>query len=288
MDNPFSDIPPLNRPGEVPPRVLAVWDGGRAILFFVFAAVSTLLLGVALFEPLGFYGSVVVAEIIGFAVTPWLLSRVFATGWAEWTASVRLDAAFWGWTLAVVVGYAVVQSNLPVFFDRLYPMPTEQFEMYRRYLSADSAGEFLLFILVAAIVPAFSEEIAFRGMIQSGLKRTFGRRHAIVWTGFLFALLHMNLWNFISLWAFGCLLGYLTERTGSIRPAILVHLLNNALALAVFSGQTREDWDQPLEFVAWYWTVLAGILLIGALVRLHRLPVGDAVNPDDRPPFSSA
>ncbi|HUU45152.1 MAG TPA: CPBP family intramembrane glutamic endopeptidase, partial [Acidobacteriota bacterium] len=102
------------------------------------------------------------------------------------------------------------------------------------------------------------------------LRNTFGPRHAVVWTGFLFALLHLNLWNFPGLWAFGCLLGYITERSGSIRPAILIHLLNNTLALAVFAFQSPEDWALPLEFVSWYWSLIAGAALLVALLRLHR------------------
>jgi membrane protease YdiL (CAAX protease family) len=255
-------------------RRIAFWDGSRALLFFVFSAFASILLGVLLIEPIGFYGSVVIAEIFGFALTPWILSRVFATEWERWLAPARVPAAFWGWAILAVIGFAVVQSNIPVFLDRLFPIPMEQFEMYRRYLSAGTTGEFILFILVAAVVPAFCEEIAFRGVIQTGLRNTFGPKYAVIWTGFLFALLHMNPWNFPGLWAFGCLLGYLTERSGSIRPAILIHLANNTLALAVFALQSPEDWLAPLEFIPWYWTVVAGALLILALLRLHWLPLG--------------
>ena len=108
-------------------------------------------------------------------------------------------------------------------------------------------------------------------MIQSGLRISFGPRHAIIWSGCLFALLHLNPWNFLGLWFFGCLLGYMTEQTGSVRPAILMHLLNNAFALTAFSVQGKEQWEERPEFIPWYFTVAAGIVLIYALLRMHRI-----------------
>ncbi|HUU44100.1 MAG TPA: hypothetical protein VM118_00070, partial [Acidobacteriota bacterium] len=97
----MDQMPFPEQPGEevYPDRPRLVWDGGRALLFFVFAALSSILLGVALLEPIGFYASVVVAEIIGFAVAPWVLSRVFDLGWTEWLAPPRVSGAFWGWAL---------------------------------------------------------------------------------------------------------------------------------------------------------------------------------------------
>jgi membrane protease YdiL (CAAX protease family) len=108
-------------------------------------------------------------------------------------------------------------------------------------------------------------------VIQAGLRDTYGQRQAVIWTGFLFALLHLNPWNFLGLWSFGCLLGYITERTGSIRPAIVLHMLKNTKALLVFAVQGRSQWDERPEFIPWYWTLLAGAVLIFSIRELHRL-----------------
>jgi membrane protease YdiL (CAAX protease family) len=252
---------------------LAVWDGGRAILFYVLSALSSLLLGVLLLGPFGFYGSVALTEILGFAVAPYIVSRWFDTGWSRWISPARVPMAFWVWSATAVLAFAIVQSNLPVLFDRFYPIPPTQLDFYRRYLAANSPGELALFLLVAAIIPAICEEITFRGVIQSGLRHTFGPKHAVVWSGFLFALLHLNPWNFLGLWTFGCLLGYLTERCGSIYPAVVVHALNNALALVVFAAQTPAQWENPLELLPWRVTVPAGLVLVVSVWKLHRVPV---------------
>lgn len=100
--------------------------------------------------------------------------------------------------------------------------------------------------LVALLVQVGSEEILFRGYLQQQLAaRT---RHPLVWMGLpsvLFALGHHlpelygpNVW-LITGWAlvFGLAAADLTARSGTLGPALALHLLNNIMALAVTSMQ---------------------------------------------------
>jgi membrane protease YdiL (CAAX protease family) len=247
------------------------WDGGRAILYFILAALSSLLISVLLLEPLGFHGSVIVSEVLVFGAIPMALSVFFATGWRQWFSKPVVSHSMWPWALVAVLSFVVAQNNLLVLFDRLYPIPTSQLEFFRKYLAAETPVGLLGVLCVAALVPAVFEEVAFRGLIQSGLRLSYGPRHAVVWTGLLFATLHMNPWNFISLWSLGCFLGYITERTGSIRPAIFLHLVNNTFALVLLFLQGREGWDSRPEFIPWYWSLLAGAVMVFALWKVHRL-----------------
>ncbi len=247
------------------------WDGGRAILYFVLAAFSSLLMTISFIDPLGFNGSVIASEAIAFGLIPILLSRFFRTGWRGWISKPAGPAMMWPWAIVAVLAFVVAQSNLLVLLDRLYPIPTSQLDMFRKYLAPESASGLIGLILVAAVVPGVFEEIAFRGLIQGGLRWSYGPRHAVVWTGLLFALLHMNPWNFISLWSLGCFLGYVTERTRSLYPAVVLHLINNACALSLLYVQGREHWEKRPEFIPWYWTVLGGIVMLAAVWKFHRL-----------------
>jgi hypothetical protein len=285
----YPSPPDLQDESPVPVRVgphapRLGWDGGRAILFFIFAALASVFVGILLQESLGFYVSVLVSELLVFGLLPFSLTRLFDTGWGEWTQRPVLSPPFWIWGITTVIAFAVVQSNLPVLFDRIEPIPRVQLELFQQYLSADNPIDWLIVFVVGALVPGICEEITFRGLIQTGLRRSFGTRHAVVWTGFLFALLHLNPWNFLGLWFFGVFLGYLTERTGSIRPAIILHLLNNTFALIVFSVQGEETWAKPPEFIPWGYTVLAGIVLVFALMRLHRSAERQTEMPSEAPP----
>lgn len=263
--------------GETPGRAKIPWDGGRAILYFIFIALFSLLLGVLLFGPLGFYGSIVISEIIGFGLIPFVLSRFFDTGWEWWTRRTAAGAAFWLWAVVGIVSFSIAQSNLPVLIDRVYPIPEGQLVMFEQYLTANTPLGLAGIILVAAVVPGICEELSFRGLILVGLQRSYGSRQAVIWSAFLFALLHMNPWTFIGLWSLGCFLGYVTVRLGSIWPAIILHLLNNGFALTFFYIQGKAAWEERPEFIPWYFTLAAGLLLVVALWRIHQITASEAI-----------
>lgn len=87
----------------------------------------------------------------------------------------------------------------------------------------------LLAFFVLCAVPAFCEELLFRGAMQ-GLMRPCGSAAAIFGPALLFALLHGDLVQGLTAFVCGVFLGWLTERTGSILPGMALHFANNCLA----------------------------------------------------------
>jgi membrane protease YdiL (CAAX protease family) len=87
-------------------------------------------------------------------------------------------------------------------------------------------------LLVFAWLPAIGHELAFRGFILTGLQRRYRPRTAVLLTSFLFALFHMNVFQFIPMFLLGMVLAYLTTRCGSILPSMFFHLTFNTLLLA--------------------------------------------------------
>ena len=90
-------------------------------------------------------------------------------------------------------------------------------------------------VVVACIViqPPIIEELAFRGIIFTGLKRTMKAGDALWISALLFMALHMQPLMFPHTLALGLLTGILLLRNGSIYPCILAHAVHNALALWV-------------------------------------------------------
>lgn len=88
-------------------------------------------------------------------------------------------------------------------------------------------------LLCAAILPGLVEEALFRGVILTGLRRHLSPAAAVLICALLFAALHLSPWRFLPQLALGCLLGWLTLRTGSCWPAALAHALHNGAVLAV-------------------------------------------------------
>jgi sodium transport system permease protein len=87
-------------------------------------------------------------------------------------------------------------------------------------------------VLSLIVLPAVCEELAFRGFILTGLRRRLRPWAAIGLSSFLFALYHMNVFQFLPTFLLGVVLSLLTVRSGSILPAMLFHLLHNSLLVS--------------------------------------------------------
>jgi len=70
---------------------------------------------------------------------------------------------------------------------------------------------------------ALGEELLFRGVILAGLRRTFPDGAAIAVSAAMFATIHLSPVAFVHTGGLGLLFGWLTVRTGSLWPSIILH-----------------------------------------------------------------
>jgi membrane protease YdiL (CAAX protease family) len=98
---------------------------------------------------------------------------------------------------------------------------------------ADSFGAVPVQILLIVFAASVSEEICFRGMLFGGLRERLPRFAAALLSAAVFGALHAvtGLSAVPPLIAFGVVLALLYEKTGSIVPGIVLHMLNNSAAL---------------------------------------------------------
>ena len=85
--------------------------------------------------------------------------------------------------------------------------------------------------LLIVAFPAIFEEIAFRGLILSGLDRLMKPREALVVQAAAFSVLHLAAAVFVSHFGIGLLFGFLRRKTGSLVPGIVLHALWNSWVL---------------------------------------------------------
>ena len=90
---------------------------------------------------------------------------------------------------------------------------------------------FLLSFLATAIVPAFMEEFACRGLIM-GILRRYGDGFAILMTATVFGLMHGNFDQMPFAFMVGLALGFIVVQTNSLWIAIAVHSANNFVSVA--------------------------------------------------------
>jgi len=80
--------------------------------------------------------------------------------------------------------------------------------------------------LTVAVIPAFVEEFAMRGVVMQPLRR-YGDRFALVISSLVFALMHGNLIQIPFALIAGTAIGYFAISTGTIWTGVIIHLLNN-------------------------------------------------------------
>lgn len=136
--------------------------------------------------------------------------------------------------------YMYLQERIPIP-ERLEPIVRQLKDLieqtYRSLVMAHSVPELLFVAVVVAIVPAFAEEILFRGLVQRNFELGLKGMGGVVLTGVVFGFYHFNPFSFVPLAVLGIFFGYIVYRSGSIMNSIAGHFFNNVLAiLAVYYG----------------------------------------------------
>lgn len=85
-------------------------------------------------------------------------------------------------------------------------------------------------MFITVLVPAFCEELMFRGIVLTNLL-PFGKRFAVIASAIIFGLIHGNHDQIFFAFVAGILLGLLYTETGSIWCGVLVHMFNNFISL---------------------------------------------------------
>lgn len=100
------------------------------------------------------------------------------------------------------------------------------------FFKVNTLPGFFVNVLMIAIIPAFGEELLFRGVIQRIFKDWTKNIHwAIFITAFLFSAMHMQFYGFIPRFIMGLFFGYLFVWSGSIWLPIAAHFINNCFAV---------------------------------------------------------
>ncbi|MDB4583253.1 CPBP family intramembrane metalloprotease [Draconibacterium sp.] len=116
-----------------------------------------------------------------------------------------------------------------IWLNKILPAPDWFWELFNKIFDSDY-GWWGAFFRVAVVAPVV-EELIFRGLILQGLRRNYNGFVSVFMSALLFALFHLNPWQFPATFILGLLLGWIMLRTNSIPLAILGHSINNLLVL---------------------------------------------------------
>jgi len=127
-------------------------------------------------------------------------------------------------------------------------------------------------LFVIAVLPAFFEEFAFRGVFISIMEKKFSKISLLLTTGLMFGLMHMNIFTVFETGVLGVVLGLLTVSSGSVFPAVIMHFANNAFSVILMflikDGKITEDsfLTSNISF-AWVMTAVTALVLFAIIVR---------------------
>jgi CAAX protease family protein len=118
--------------------------------------------------------------------------------------------------------------------ERLAPTPEPIRALFDGLFAWHGPTDFALLLFVFSVVPAACEEILFRGYLQAGMMSHLGSpARAILASGFLFGLFHLDPWRFTGVFVLGIYLAWLREATGSLWPSMAAHALSNAISITL-------------------------------------------------------
>ncbi len=177
-----------------------------------------------------------IGQILFLALATWFFC-LLQTSKQKRSSFLRLKANNRTFLFTVIALLSVICIQPFVWFlgwlNSLLPAPelfqslqSSQMGMLEGYITGENFTLLVLFHI--AIVPAVCEEILFRGYVLRSFQKSWGYIIAIIVSGAIFGLFHLQLTHFLPLAAIGMLLGYLTWASESIIPAMAAHFLNNA------------------------------------------------------------
>lgn len=144
-----------------------------------------------------------------------------------------------------------IQSVLPEF---------PNFRKFIDELMKELTKEPISFALSAILIAPIIEEYIYREVILNGLLTNYSPVKAILISSFIFAIMHMNPWQFATAMLMGIVLGWIYVRTRNYYLCILLHAINNGLAfLAIYLF--GEDYTSP--------SYLIPVMVVVALVSLY-------------------
>lgn len=172
---------------------------------------------------------------------------------------VRLDRRFplmLFASMAVILGAAYINAYMltPVHFSEfMQQVATDD--------TLDTNYKLLLAVITTAIIPAFVEELLFRGVVLTNLL-PYGRAPAVVISAVLFGLMHQNPAQIFYATMAGLVLGLVCVRTRSIWGGVLIHFVNNLFSVLEQLVGDRLETSLANEICVY----AEGVLFIGGAV----------------------
>ncbi len=183
-------------------------------------------------------------------IASWL---IFRSDWKRMLGFRTIKRVFNPFLGAAFLVLAIPMTAVLYLVNQKIPLPafvldmeSSTNQMIQSILIADTGFEMAFNVFLIGMLPAFGEEILFRGFLQRQFSRFAQSHHyGILFSAFLFSAIHMQFQGFLPRFFLGGLLGYLLYWTGNIWIPIIAHFAHNAFqVIAVYiSEENIQEMD---------------------------------------------
>ena len=204
--------------------------------------------------------SQIAASICLFVLPAFIFTKVSGKKFSSYYKfNGKSHGRLWMLTIGIALTGILVSEGLGLINEAI-PL-SHHLESYFKHLEDNYANqmsamvklnnpsEYLVAIFIVAFLPAICEELFFRGALQQIMVSwTRSAFWGIVITSAVFSAIHFSYYGFLSRFFLGITLGYIFYYGRNIWLNILVHFLNNALAITFMYIQLHQQ-HKPLKEV---------------------------------------
>ncbi len=205
-----------------------------------------------------------IQSISMFVIPPFLLLPFIGENGSRFFG-MKIRAGAFAYLLVIVVMISLIPVNnfladwnsrisfqgpLEGLGKMLRTMEQNADNLTKEFLKMDHLGNYLVNMLMIAIIPALGEEFTFRGIFQPLFIRWTKNIHVgIFLTGFIFSFFHFQFFGFFPRWLLGVLFGYLYYWSGTIWVPVLAHFINNGVAVTAYWIYGSEKVEEQVDRV---------------------------------------
>lgn len=240
------------------------------------------------------YKVVQIISSIGIFVVPAIIFSYLRTNhsiqYLQWESDIELSPTMMAsavmlvaFPILLVLMIANQAMELPEALSGLESWMKEQelqlADLTEVFLRMDGMGDFLINLLMIAIIPAIGEEMLFRGGLQKLLQEWTNKPHlAILLSSIIFSAIHVQFYGFVPRMVIGMALGYLFYWSGNLWYPIIGHFINNGVqVVAVYLGKMDASSEPPTfstmtadEQTSLLFMVMGSVFLVTVFLALFR------------------
>jgi membrane protease YdiL (CAAX protease family) len=204
--------------------------------------------------------------LIGFKKTKRQFNDVFKFN--------KISLFLWIAITVFIIGYVIIISELDNILTYVLPVP----EMLRGVSDTLTGKEvFIISLVITGILPSFTEELFFRGLILDGLKNNYSTLKSVLISTLIFGVIHLNPWQLLSAFILGLFSAWICINTNSIILCIFMHLFNNILYTITIEYKNiipikgfNASGITPIEFQPLWFDIVGLVILIIGIILLRK------------------